>query len=118
MVTFMGVVMSEVEEQDEIEEESTSDENKSDLAFIMDVPMIVSVELGRTVTTLKNVLQLKEGSVIELEKLAGEPLEVYINKNMAARGEVVVVNDKFGIRMTDIITPIERVDSGATKPSE
>jgi flagellar motor switch protein FliN/FliY len=70
---------------------------------------MVSVELGRTRMLINELLQLGQGSVIELEKLAGEPMEIYVNNRMIARGEVVVVNEKFGVRLTDIISPAERI---------
>lgn len=79
------------------------------LHFILDIPLEVSVELGRTRITIHELLQLGQGSVIELNKLAGEPLEILVNQKLVARGEVVVVNEKFGIRLTDIISPDERV---------
>lgn len=81
------------------------------LDFILDIPLNVSVELGRTKVVIKDLLQLGQGSVLELDKLAGEPLEVYVNGKLVARGEVVVVNEKFGIRLTDIISPIERIET-------
>lgn len=80
-----------------------------DLNFILDIPLEVSVELGRGKILISELLQLGQGSVIELTKLAGEPLEILVNQKLIARGEVVVVNDKFGIRLTDIISPTERV---------
>jgi flagellar motor switch protein FliN/FliY len=79
------------------------------LDFILDIPLEVSVELGRARMMISDLLQLGQGSVIELNKLAGEPVEIFINQKLIARGEVVVVNDKFGIKMTDILSPIERV---------
>lgn len=81
------------------------------LDFILDIPLRVSVELGRAKVVIKDLLQLGQGSVLELDKLAGEPLEVLINGKLIARGEVVVVNEKFGIRLTDIISPLERIES-------
>jgi flagellar motor switch protein FliN/FliY len=81
------------------------------LDFILDIPLKVSVELGRTNVVIKDLLQLGQGSVLELDKLAGEPLEVLVNGKLVARGEVVVVNEKFGIRLTDIISPIERIET-------
>lgn len=81
------------------------------LDFILDIPLKVSVELGRTQVVIKDLLQLGQGSVLELDKLAGEPLEVLVNGKLVARGEVVVVNEKFGIRLTDIISPIERIET-------
>jgi len=81
------------------------------LDFILDIPLKVSVELGRTNVIIKDLLQLGQGSVLELDKLAGEALEVLVNGKLVARGEVVVVNEKFGIRLTDIISPIERIET-------
>ncbi len=87
-------------------------ENKAslmnELDMILDIPVQISVELGRSKITIKNLLQLAHGSVVELDALAGEPLNVYVNGTLIAQGEVVVVNDKFGIRLTDIVTPSER----------
>jgi flagellar motor switch protein FliN/FliY len=80
------------------------------LEFIMDIPLQVSVELGRTRLLVNDLLRLGQGSVIELSKLAGEPMEVLVNQKLVARGEVVVVNEKFGVRLTDIISPLERVE--------
>ena len=80
------------------------------LEFIMDIPLQLTVELGRTKLLVKDVLQLNQGSVVELTKLAGEPLDVFVNSKLVARGEAVVVNDKFGIRLLDIVSPNERVD--------
>jgi flagellar motor switch protein FliN/FliY len=82
---------------------------KRDLDFILDIPLEVSAELGRTKLLINELLQLGQGSVVELNKLAGEPLEIYVNGKLVARGEAVVINEKFGIRLTDIISPIERV---------
>ena len=81
------------------------------LDFILDIPLKVSVELGRAQVVIKDLLQLGQGSVLELDKLAGEPLEVLVNGKLVAKGEVVVVNEKFGIRLTDIISPIERIET-------
>lgn len=80
------------------------------LDFILDIPLKVTVELGRTKMMIRDILQLAQGSVIELTKFAGEPLEVLVNDKLIARGEVVVVNEKFGIRLTDIISPVERIE--------
>jgi flagellar motor switch protein FliN len=82
---------------------------KRDLDFILDIPLEVSAELGRTKLLINELLQLGQGSVVELNKLAGEPLEIFVNGKLVARGEAVVINEKFGIRLTDIISPIERV---------
>ncbi len=83
--------------------------SKRDLDFLLDIPLEISVELGRTKMIINDLLQLGQGSVVELDKLAGEPLEIFVNHKLVARGEAVVVNDKFGVRITDIISPIERV---------
>jgi len=80
------------------------------LDFILDIPLTVAVELGRSRMSVREVLQLSQGSVVELSKFAGEPLEVLVNDKLIARGEVVVVNEKFGIRLTDIISPVERIE--------
>ena len=85
-------------------------ETKS-LDLILDIPLTVSVELGRSKMLINDLLQLGQGSVIELTKLVGEPLEVLVNQKLVARGEVVVVNEKFGVRLTDIVSPMERVQS-------
>ena len=79
------------------------------LDFILDIPLEISVELGRAKIPISDLLQLGQGSVIELTKMTGEPLEILVNQKLVARGEVVVVNDKFGVRLTDIISPAERV---------
>ncbi|HAZ14065.1 MAG: flagellar motor switch protein FliN [Bdellovibrionales bacterium GWA2_49_15] len=80
------------------------------LDFILDIPLKVTVELGRTSVMVKDLLQLGQGSVLELDKLAGEPLEILVNGKLVAKGEVVVVNEKFGIRLVDVISPIERIE--------
>ena len=84
-------------------------EASQDLDLILDIPVTLTVELGRTKIPIKHILQLAQGSVIELDALAGEPMDVLVNGCLIAQGEVVVVNDKFGIRLTDIVTPSERV---------
>lgn len=81
----------------------------SNLEFILDIPLEVTVELGRAKMLISELLHLGQGSVIELTKLAGEPMEILVNQKLIARGEVVVVNEKFGVRLTDIINPVERV---------
>ena len=86
-----------------------SDIAMSDIARVLDVPVQLTAELGRARITIKNLLQLSHGSIVELDGLAGEPMDVFINGYLIAQGEVVVVNDKFGIRLTDIITPSERI---------
>ncbi len=84
-------------------------EMMNELDMILDIPVQMAVELGRTKITIKNLLQLAHGSVVELDAMAGEPMGVFVNGTLIAQGEVVVVNDKFGIRLTDIITPSERM---------
>ena len=81
----------------------------NDIEMILDIPVKMTVELGRTKIAIRNLLQLAQGSVVELDGLAGEPMDVLVNGCLIAQGEVVVVNDKFGIRLTDIITPAERI---------
>ncbi|MBI5599096.1 MAG: flagellar motor switch protein FliN [Deltaproteobacteria bacterium] len=76
---------------------------------ILDIPITISVELGRTRMVINDLLQLGQGSVVELDKLAGEPMEILVNDRLIARGEVVVVNEKFGVRLTDIVSPVERI---------
>ncbi len=94
-------------------EDQYLDEDKEprNLNLILDIPLQVRVELGRTKMLINDLLQLGQGSVIELAKLVGEPLEVLVNDKLVARGEVVVVNERFGVRLTDIITPMERVEA-------
>ncbi len=93
--------------------EEFSDEKRSnnarDIDFLLDIPLEVTVELGRSKMLIKDLLQLGQGSVLELAKLAGEPMEVLVNNRLIARGEVVVINEKFGVRLTDIISPMERL---------
>ena len=110
-----------VEENDELANEegdnkSTDKANgePASLDLILDIPLTVTVELGRSKMLINDLLQLGQGSVVELTKLVGEPLEVLVNNKLVARGEVVVVNEKFGVRLTDIVTPMERVKSLAT----
>jgi flagellar motor switch protein FliN/FliY len=79
------------------------------LEVILDVPVTLSMEVGRTRIPIRNLLQLNQGSVIELDRAAGEPLDVFVNGTLVAHGEVVVVNEKFGIRLTDVISPAERI---------
>lgn len=101
------------ETADQMEDESGDEEDSEspNLSLILDIPLTVTVELGRSRMLINELLQLSQGSVIELTKLVGEPLEVLVNQKLVARGEVVVVNDKFGVRLTDIVSPIERVQS-------
>ncbi len=98
-------------ELDELKEEPaqlTVDEKRK-LDTILDIPVTISMEVGRAKISIRNLLQLNQGSVVELERLAGEPLDVLVNGTLIAHGEVVVVNDKFGIRLTDVISQIERI---------
>lgn len=94
---------------DEIAKPERPNTAAMDLDFILDIPLSLSVELGRSRMLINELLQLGQGSVIELTKIAGEPMDVYVNRRLIARGEVVVVNEKFGVRLTDIISPAERV---------
>jgi len=86
-----------------------SEEELSRLDSILDIPVTISMEVGRSKINIRNLLQLNQGSVIELERIAGEPLDVLVNGTLIAHGEVVVVNDKFGIRLTDVISQTERI---------
>lgn len=86
-----------------------NDEPARDLSILMDIPVQLTVELGRTRIPIKNILHLAQGSVVELDALAGEPMDVLVNGCLIAQGEVVVVNEKFGVRLTDIVTPSERI---------
>ena len=88
---------------------NSSDAPVRDINMVLDIPVQLSVELGRTKVSIKHILQLGQGSVVELDALAGEPMDVLVNGYLIAQGEVVVVNDKFGIRLTDVVTPSERL---------
>lgn len=92
----------------DLTKEPSLDANKLD--FILDIPLNVTVELGRTKLLVKDILQLNQGAVVELSKMAGEPLDVFVNSKLVARGEAVVVNEKFAIRLVDIVSPNERVE--------
>jgi len=96
---------------DEAGESAVKGGESKSLDLILDIPLTVSVELGRSKMLINDLLQLGQGSVIELTKLVGEPLEVLVNQKLVARGEVVVVNEKFGVRLTDIVSPMERVQT-------
>ncbi|MEI8574655.1 flagellar motor switch protein FliN [Methylomonas sp. EFPC1] len=104
---FAAAEFPEFSEQKSRNNGPSSDEVKLDV--ILDVPVTVSLEIGRTKINIRNLLQLNQGSVVELDRFAGEPMDVLVNGTLVAHGEVVVVNDKFGIRLTDIISPSERV---------
>ena len=99
----------DLEEFDAPKNNENAVEGRPDLDVILDIPVSISMEVGRTAITIRNLLQLNQGSVIELDRLAGEPLDVLVNGTLIAHGEVVVVNEKFGIRMTDVISPSERI---------
>ncbi|MCL0045950.1 flagellar motor switch protein FliN [Nitrospinaceae bacterium] len=115
-----GAGETAVEEEEKVIEEEGSETagekrgESASLDLILDIPLSVTVELGRSKMLINDLLQLGQGSVIELTKLVGDPLEVLVNDKLVARGEVVVVNEKFGVRLTDIVTPMERVKSLAT----
>lgn len=94
---------------DEFSNSPSNVEGAPDLDVIMDIPVRISMEVGNTEISIRNLLQLNQGSVIEMDRLAGEPLDVLVNGTLIAHGEVVVVNEKFGIRMTDVISPSERI---------
>ena len=94
---------------------SAETQGSSDIDMIMDIPVQLSVELGRTRLTIKNILQLGQGSVVELDGFAGEPMDIYVNGYLIAQGEVVVVDEKYGIRVTDIITPSDRISRQNSK---
>ena len=98
----------ELEELQEDKAPITADERRK-LDTILDIPVTISMEVGRAKISIRNLLQLNQGSVVELERVAGEPLDVLVNGTLIAHGEVVVVNDKFGIRLTDVISQIERI---------
>lgn len=94
-----------------LKDNESMQKDKYDVDLIIDIPLDVSVELGKVRMIVNDLLQLGQGSIIELNKPVGEPLEIYINNKLVARGEVVVLDEKFGIRVTDIISPLERVKS-------
>ena len=100
----------QVAELDELTDDAPiTQEEKKKLDTILDIPVTISMEVGRSQISIRNLLQLNQGSVVELERVAGEPLDVLVNGTLIAHGEVVVVNDKFGIRLTDVISQIERI---------
>ncbi|MDO6568426.1 flagellar motor switch protein FliN [Alteromonas sp. 1_MG-2023] len=100
----------QVAEFDELTDDTPiSQEEKKKLDTILDIPVTISMEVGRSQISIRNLLQLNQGSVVELDRVAGEPLDVLVNGTLIAHGEVVVVNDKFGIRLTDVISQIERI---------
>ncbi|MEP7702996.1 flagellar motor switch protein FliN [Paraglaciecola sp. 25GB23A] len=99
--------VAEFDEFDEDREITPAEKRKLDT--ILDIPVTISMEVGRSTISIRNLLQLNQGSVVELERVAGEPLDVLVNGTLIAHGEVVVVNDKFGIRLTDVISQLERI---------
>lgn len=105
----LQATMAEAQVFSELSGKSITTDTENDIDFILDIPVQLTVELGRTKIAIKNLLQLAQGSVVELDGMAGEPMDVLVNGCLIAQGEVVVVNDKFGIRLTDIITPAERI---------
>jgi flagellar motor switch protein FliN/FliY len=104
--------LKNMNQEEEVENNNNEAEKKTvrSIDFLLDVPVEISVELGRTRMVINELLQLGQGSVIELDKLAGEPLEVLVNQKLIAKGEAVVVNEKFGVRITDIMSPMERIE--------
>lgn len=96
-------------EFDQVEDDSQPGSHDINLEVILDVPVTLSMEVGRTRIPIRNLLQLNQGSVVELDRAAGEPLDVFVNGTLIAHGEVVVVNEKFGIRLTDVVSPAERL---------
>ncbi|KTF16180.1 flagellar motor switch protein FliN [Pseudoalteromonas sp. H105] len=102
---------AQVAELDELSDakHEMSNEEKRKLDTILDIPVTISMEVGRSKINIRNLLQLNQGSVVELDRVAGEPLDVLVNGTLIAHGEVVVVNDKFGIRLTDVISQVERI---------
>ena len=95
----------------DLKQEGAAAAGELNLDLIMDVPLTLTLEVGRATVNVKELLNLAQGSVVELDKLAGEPLDVLVNGTLIAHGEVVVVNEKFGIRMLDVVSPAERVES-------
>ncbi len=96
---------------DSVKSQNKTTTDNPNIDFLLDIPLTISAELGRTKMIIYELLQLSQGSVIELNKLAGEPLDVRVNDKLIARGEAVVVNEKFGIRITDIVNPQERIEN-------
>jgi flagellar motor switch protein FliN len=90
---------------------AAQDREVRELGFLLDIPLEVSIEIGRTRILIKDLLQLQEGTIIELDKLAGEPLDLYVNSRLIARGEAVMVKDRYGLRLTDVVSPAERLEN-------
>lgn len=99
----------ETAEFQDLQPETGGEAFGGNIDIILDIPVTISMEIGRTLINIRNLLQLNQGSVIELDRLAGEPMDVMVNGTLVAHGEVVVINEKFGIRLTDVISPAERV---------
>lgn len=104
-----AAIFQQVEKQDDDHTTSARSSEELNLDVILDVPVTLSMEIGRTQINIRNLLQLNQGSVVELDRFAGEPLDVLVNGTLVAHGEVVVINEKFGIRLTDVISVSERV---------
>ncbi len=100
---------SEKMQMNELKDDSRGSHDSENIDVILDIPVTLSLEVGTTVIAIRNLLQLNQGSVIELDRLAGEPLDVKVNNTLIAHGEVVVVNEKYGIRLTDVMSPSERI---------
>lgn len=112
MAESLGAEKVELEDFSEGEgnlQKSLSEDEQHKLDAILDIPVTISMEVGRSNISIRNLLQLNQGSVVELDRVAGEPLDVMVNGTLVAHGEVVVVNDKFGIRLTDVISQTERI---------
>ncbi len=106
---FAAAAFEEFDDLAEVKKAIVNSAEELNLDVILDVPVTISMEIGQTHINIRNLLQLTQGSVVELDRFAGEPLDVLVNGTLIAHGEVVVVNDKFGIRLTDVISPSERV---------
>jgi flagellar motor switch protein FliN/FliY len=96
-------------ETEELSESRGAKKGELNLDVVLDIPVTIAMEIGRTRLSIRNLLQLNQGSIIELDRLAGEPMDVVVNGTLVAHGEVVVVNEKFGIRLTDVVSPSERI---------
>ena len=103
--------VSKLVDEIEVGDDALNKLKVQNLDFILDIPLRVTVELGQTSIMIKDLLQLCQGKVLELDKLAGEALEIVVNGKLVAKGEVVVINEKFGVRLTDIISPVERIET-------
>jgi flagellar motor switch protein FliN/FliY len=104
-----GAKFEELKTEKTEQDEKTEQAPTRDMGFLLDIPLELSVQLGKTKMLIKDLLQLGQGAVVELDKLAGEPMEILVNNKLVARGEVVIVNEKLGVRLTDIISPSERI---------